>query len=168
MREFLLKLGLAIVAYFSPLYEMYVVLMFFVAADLITGIIASERRGIPRSSRRLRKSITKLVAYLLAMTLSFSAEHAFKVEWFVAHRAIGALICAVEMLSILENMAVITGHPVFLKIIKWIRGKASDKNNVIYEIISEKNAVVDPASGAPDRMRRRSYNDGVDRPTADR
>ena len=70
MREFFLSLGLAALAYFSPLYEMFVVLMLFVAADLVTGILASKRRNIPRTSRRLRKSAAKLVNYILALVLA--------------------------------------------------------------------------------------------------
>lgn len=149
MKDFAVKTGLAATAYFSPLYEIFVVMMVFVAADLVSGVIASHNRGVPRSSRRLRKSIVKLVCYLSAMMLAFSAEQAFHVEWFVAHRAIGAFICGVEFVSILENFAVITGRPVFLKIISWIRGKSPDSQSLINEIINEKNDLFNP-SGRPD------------------
>ncbi len=169
MREFMLKVGLAALAYFSPLYEMFIVLMFFVLVDLITGIVASNRRGIPRSSRRLRKSAAKLVSYLSALVLAYAAERAFKVEWFVAHRAIGAFICAVEFLSILENMAVITDNPVFLRIVKWIRGKASNSNNMINEILDEKNDLSDAGGDDsrnydPNRLRRGEDGGSLDRP----
>lgn len=143
MREFGIKMGFAMIAYVSPLYEMFVVMMFFVLADLITGITASHKRQIPRSSRRLRKSITKLACYLTAMMLAYAAENAFQIEWFVAHRAIGAFICAVEFISILENFAVVTGNPIFLRIVKWIRGRASNSGNLINEIINEKNELSD-------------------------
>lgn len=168
MREFMLKVGLAMLAYFSPLYEMFVVMMLFVLADLIAGIVASNRRGIPRSSRRLRKSAAKLVSYLSAMVLAYAAEQAFKVEWFVAHRAIGAFICAVEFMSILENMAVITDNPVFLRIVKWIRGKASNSNNLINEILDEKNDLSAGATADPDRLRQPQDGGRIDRPTDDR
>lgn len=170
MRETMLKIGLAALAYFSPLYEMFVVLMLFVLVDLITGIVASNRRGVPRSSRRLRKSAVKLVNYLLAIVLAYAAERAFGVEWFVAHRAIGAFVCAVEFLSILENMAVITGHPAFLAIVGWFRGKASDKSNVINEILSEKNDLSTAGSVDPDadRLRRPEDRSGCRRPPDDR
>ena len=172
MREFFLSLGLAALAYFSPLYEMFVVLMLFVAADLVTGILASKRRNIPRTSRRLRKSAAKLVNYILALVLAYAAERAFDVEWFVAHRAIGAFICAVEMLSILENMAVITAHPVFLAIVKWFRGKAAAKDDLVRELINEKNDLPDgSAPGAArdaGRMRGEAADDGVERKTDNR
>lgn len=171
MREFLLTAGLAALAYFSPLYEMFIVLMLFVLADLVTGIVASRKRGIPRSSRRLRKSTAKLVNYIMAMILAFAAERAFGVEWFVAHRAIGAFICAVEMLSILENMAVITEHPVFMAIVRWFRGKASAKDAMLKELIDEKNNLFDTRrngdrGGDSGRMHGSSGGVGIDRPAA--
>lgn len=166
MRETMVKIGLAAIAYLSPLYEMFIVLMLFVLADLITGIVASNRRGIPRSSRRLRKSAAKLVNYIFAVVLAYAAERAFKVEWFVAHRAIGAFVCAVEFLSILENMAVITAHPVFLALIGWFRGKASDKSNLINEIVHEKNDLPNDAAGdsgnESDRLRKPEDHSGCD------
>lgn len=167
MRDFLVKTGIAAVAYFSPLYEMFVVMMFFVLADLISGIIASNKRGVPRSSRRLRKSVVKLVCYISAIMLAFSAEQAFQVEWFVAHRAVGAFICAVEFISILENFAVITGRPVFLKIIKWIRGKWSNNDNIINEILNEKNELHNPHNNAPvDNRLQRSQATANDKPSS--
>lgn len=168
VKELLLEMGFATLAYFSPLYEMFVVLMLFVAADLVTGIVASNRRGIPRSSRRLRRSAVKLVNYILAMVLAYAAEEAFDVEWFVAHRAIGAFICAVEMLSILENMAVITAHPVFLGIVKWVRGKASAKDNIIKEILDEKNDLADDGRFGDVGMRREKSAAHLHRPTDQR
>lgn len=138
-KELMLKIGLAALAYMSPLYEIFVVMMLFVFVDLVVGLFASNKRNVPRSSRRLRKSMGKLLCYLSVLSLSFMAEQAFKVEWFAAHRAVGAFICAVEFISILENMAIITGNPIFLKIVKWIRGKATDKNNLINEMLNEKN-----------------------------
>lgn len=175
MRELMMKAGLATLAYFSPLYEIFVVMMLFVLADLITGMIASTRRGIPRSSRRLRKSAAKLVSYLSALVLAYAVERAFRVEWFVAHRAIGAFICAVEFLSILENFAVITENAVFVTIVKRIRGKASHSNNLINEILDEKNDLSADRGGrsrmdgpAADRLRRGENGGGLERPDGDR
>lgn len=138
MTETATKITLALLAYFSPVHEIFVMMMCFVAVDLITGAIASKNRHVPRSSRRLRKSVIKTVCYIVAVLLAFYAEKVLHIEWFASHRFIAAFICVIELLSILENFAVITEHPVFLKLIKLIRGKAS-QDNVVNEIINEKN-----------------------------
>ena len=125
--------------YLSPVYELFAVMFVFVGVDFITGLIASNKKGIPRSSRRLRKSVAKLVCYMSAVLLSYMLQKTFRLDWIVAYRYVGAFICVVEFISILENFAVITEHPFFLKLIKLIRGRASKADNLIAEIIDEKN-----------------------------
>lgn len=139
MKEFIIKAILALGVYLTPMYELFIVMFIFVTVDFVTGIIASNKKQVPRSSRRLRKSANKLVAYISAIMLAFMAEQAFQVEWFASHRYIGAFICIVELISILENFAVITEHPFFTKLIKLIRGKASNADKLIKEILDEKN-----------------------------
>lgn len=134
-----MKMILALVAYFSPVSEIFVLMLGFVAVDLITGIAASSHRHVPRSSRRLRKSVLKLICYIGAVLMAFWAEQVLDVDWMAPHRLVAGFICAVEFLSILENFAVITGHPVFIKIIKLIRGRSS--GDVLQEIIDEKNEI---------------------------
>ena len=75
IKEFLTVMGLAVVAYLSPLYEMFVALMLFVAADMVTGVLASKRRRIPRSSRRLRRSVAKLVNYIDRKSTRLNSSH---------------------------------------------------------------------------------------------
>lgn len=53
-----------------------------------------------------------------------------------SYKWVVGFICLVEFISILENMATITGSPIFLKIIRLIRGT---KGNLIKEILEEKN-----------------------------
>lgn len=125
--------------YISPVYELLGVMLVFVGVDFVTGIIASNKKGVPRSSRRLRKSVAKLVCYMSAVLLAYMLQKTFELEWILAYRYVGAFICIVEFISILENFAVITEHPLFTKLVKLIRGKASKTDNLIAEIIDEKN-----------------------------
>lgn len=140
MKEFILKILMALVVYLTPLFEPLTIIFVFVTVDFVTGIIASRKRGIPCSSRRLRISVTKLVCYMSAVMLSFMLQKTFNLDWFVVYKYVGALICVIEFISILENFAVITEHPFFMKLIKFIRGKASKTDNMIGEIINEKNS----------------------------
>lgn len=139
MKETLATILLALCAYISPVYEFWLVMLCFVLADFSTGIIASNKKGIPRSPRRFRQCVTKIVSYMSAILLSFILQKTFGLEWLYLYRYVGAFICVIEFISILENLAVITGHPVFLKLIKLIRGKAS--KNPLTEIINEKNNI---------------------------
>lgn len=137
------RVAMVILAYISPIKEIFLVMLIFVLFDLFTGISASHKKGVPRSSRRARKSVVKLLCYLSAILLTYLAEKAFGIEWVATHKFIGAFICLVEMLSIFENLAVISDRPIFLKIIKLIRGKASEDSKLIKDILNEKNDTTD-------------------------
>lgn len=154
MWQTILKLVVAVGLYFSPVKEIFILMIGFVAVDMVSGLIASHHHRIPRSSRRLRKSVPKILCYIAAVLMAFWAEQVLQIEWFASHRFIAGFICVVEFISILENLAVISGNPVFLKIIKLVRGKAS-QDNVINEILNEKNNVFGAAragsrNGMPD------------------
>lgn len=142
----LIKVAILIATYFAPVKEVFIVMVIFVALDLVTGIWASNKRQVPRSSRRARKSIFKLCGYLSVILLSYMIEQLMAFDWFVAHRFVAAFICTIELLSILENLTVITEHPVFLKILKLVRGKIST-DGVINDIINEKNDTFQTADG---------------------
>lgn len=123
-------------AYLTPMREVFYCMLFFVVVDLITGITASYKNGIGRSSRRGRKSVIKLLCYMGSIMLAYVAEHTFAGDGVGSYKFVGGFICLVEFISILENMATITGNPIFLKIIKLIRGT---KGDVVNEILNEKN-----------------------------
>ena len=142
--QFILKAAFMAAAYFAPVKEVFFIMLVFVGIDLVTGMIASKRRGIPRSSRRMRKSVKKLCGYMVVVLLAFLIERLLKADWLIAHRFVAAFICTVELLSILENLTVVTGHPIFMKIMCLVRGKASE-DDIIKEIVHEKNDVFDPA-----------------------
>lgn len=131
----------AILAYFAPLKGVYWLILLIVAADFLTGIWASARKRVPRSSKRLRKSLEKLLCYLGVIYLFFEFENQIGIqEWVCTYKMITGFIFVAEIISILENMAIITEHPVFLKIIKLIRGKAAEKGeSLVSDILKEKN-----------------------------
>lgn len=131
---------LALIAYFAPISGVLHMLMLIIAADFIFGIWAASKNHVPRTSRRLRKSIEKVFCYFGAIWLFWEVEKAIGIESYLCtYKIIAGFVALVEIISILENMAAVTEQEIFLKIIKFIRGKASEKSDVIAEIIREKN-----------------------------
>lgn len=125
-------------AYFLPLKEVFILILLIVITDFVCGIWASRKQKVIISSRRLRKSVSKAFCYFAIIGLFHYFEIAIgSFEWLCSYKLIAGFIFMVEVISIAENMAVITEHPIFLKIVKLIRGKNSD--NMIKEIIDEKN-----------------------------
>lgn len=101
--------------YFLPIGGIFEVLLIVCGLDLVTGLYASYLNKEPISSRRLRQSVVKLLCYMGAIVTLFKAENEFLggVE-IASYKFIAGFIFLVEFISVLENMAVITGNKIFL------------------------------------------------------
>lgn len=136
--HYAIKAALVAAAYFAPCREVVAIVFMFWAADLVFGLLASKNRHAPRSSRRMRKSVGKLVGYMTAILLAFLIDRLVPDLWIIPHRLMAAYLCVCELLSILENLAIITQAAAFVSLIKLIRGRNDE--NVLYDLINEKNA----------------------------
>lgn len=132
---------LALLLYFEPIKDIYILMVIVVVMDFITGIGASVKHKIPRSSSRLKNSIVKCFCYFGTVFVFWQFEVRLGLEHLIgSYKFIAGFIAIVEIISILENMAVITGNPIFLKIVRLIRGKAREKHgDLIGDILEEKN-----------------------------
>lgn len=84
------------------------VLLILVVADLVTGLVGSAKCGIKIESNKLRKTITKTLAYLSIVVLTAMIDEAITPEWHLSSFVSG--FCAVtELISIVENWSKITG-----------------------------------------------------------
>lgn len=131
----------ALLLYFEPIKDVYFLMVIVVVMDFITGIGASVKRKIPRSSSRFKNSIIKCFCYFGAVFVFWQFEIRLGLEHVIgSYKVIAGFIAIVEIISILENMAVITGNPIFLKIVRLIRGRAREKHgDLIGDILEEKN-----------------------------
>lgn len=128
-----------LIAFAAPMKMSFITLFAVIAFDFVTGVWASRINGIGVSSRRLRGSIKKMIGYFEVVFILFVVEKGFDFE-FGTYRFIGGFICFIEIISILENTAVITGNKIFMAIVKLLRGKAkSAYGEVADEILNEKN-----------------------------
>ena len=133
----------AALTYLAPLYGVFWLMFVLLIADFATGVAASTKQHIPRSSKKLRRSASKCLCYFGIVYLFWEFEITLGVEdLFCTYKLIAGFIFIVEIISILENMFIITEHPVFAKIIKYIRGKAAShqkEGSLLDDILSEKN-----------------------------
>lgn len=132
----------AVLAYLTPLYGVFWLMIILLIADFLTGIGASAKQHIPRSSKRLRRSASKMLCYFGIIYLFWEFEMQLGMEWIATYKFVAGFIFIVEIISILENMFVITEHPVFAKLIKVVRGKAAShhkEGSLLEDILNEKN-----------------------------
>jgi len=119
------KVAVPLISYLSPVKEIVHVLLIFIAVDFISGVWASRKRREKIESRRFRKTLTKFLWYTVALILSYMMERTFHLSWSNLSGIVGGFICFIELKSIFENITVITGEPVFLKILNLIRRRGS-------------------------------------------
>ena len=115
-------------AVFAPLKQVALTVLAIVALDLITGIWAAKKRGEDIMSSGLRRTISKLTIYLIAIGAGFLVE-----QYLIAHaiklsELIGGAIGIVELKSILENANSISGKDLFQEILSKI-GSDNDKKD---------------------------------------
>lgn len=131
----------ALLLYLEPIRDVYILMIIVVVMDFFTGVGASAKRQIPRSSSRFKNSIIKCFCYFGAVFVFWQFEVRLELEHIIgSYKVIAGFIAIVETISILENMAVITGNSIFLKIVRFIRGRAREKHgDLIGDILEEKN-----------------------------
>ena len=107
-------LGGAIMSFIAPIQVFVLWMLIFVGVDLVSGIWAAKKRGEKLESKKLRASINKMTWYFMFIILAQGLD--VKVIPFIdLHLAsmVSAIICGVELYSVLENAYSITGNRVF-------------------------------------------------------
>ena len=127
MSNWIKALAASVVAVFAPIYSVMATVGFLIAADLITGIIAARKRGEKISSAALRRTISKVCVYQLAIMSGFLVETYIGIGIPVS-KMVAATIGMVELLSVLENLQQVHGSPIFSKIISKL-GSDNDKKD---------------------------------------
>jgi hypothetical protein len=126
MKDYVIALLVSMFAVFAPIKAIFLVTGVLIFSDLVLGIIAARKKGQSITSAGLRRTATKIFVYNLAVALGFLVE-TYMLEGFIPVSKITAgLISVVELTSILENLNVINGDPIFKKIIEKL-GSVNDK-----------------------------------------
>ena len=114
-------------SFFEPLWLLMLWFFIFVAVDMITGISADIKERQLIESNKLRKTIYKLFMYCTVIVL----VHALDTEMITVvnlglARICAAIICGIELYSILENCYRITGNDVFRILTQFTLKKIED------------------------------------------
>jgi hypothetical protein len=108
--KYLKPFFISIVAIFAPIQSLLFTTGVMVFADLVSGILAAQKRGEPISSAGLRRSVSKILVYEAALMLAFLAEK-YMSDILPFVKMASALITLVELKSVYENLSAISGNP---------------------------------------------------------
>ena len=121
----------SLMAFFEPIEVLVLWMLIFIISDMITGIHASLTEGGHIQSCKLQRTVHKFVLYAMTICLLEGMDK-YILDLVRCHLAnIGAaIICGIEMYSILENCYRITGNQVFKVLTTWTLKKIGDNTGV--------------------------------------
>jgi phage-related holin len=104
-----------IMQYFAPLFEQFnalkpliTALILLIIFDFITGTRKAKSNGEEINSGGLRRSISKLTEYSIAVLASHIFTWMFSLDFFLSYY-VALYICGIELKSIYENVSETTG-----------------------------------------------------------
>ena len=120
MKSFLYKYGVKLYIYltviFTPILPTLLWLGFFVAMDLITGVIKAKKTQKPITSKALSHTVTKLFLYFAAIICCHVLDTQFLSVDFLPVKITqlaSGFIAVVEFKSVIENISEILGMPLW-------------------------------------------------------
>lgn len=117
-----------IIVLLTPIAASLAFLGFFVAMDLLTGLIKASKGTEKITSNRLSQTITKLLSYYIAIICSHILDTQFLIDSLLPAKTtqlVTGFIMIVEFKSIIENISQILGLPIW----EFIKSKIYRANN---------------------------------------
>lgn len=115
--KYLEALAISLLAIFAPIKATLITVLMLVTMDLITGVLAAIKRKEPITSANLRRSVSKLFIYEVAIAMTFLAQQYLLGEEIPALKIVSAMLGMVELKSVVENLDTLGGNGVFKSII---------------------------------------------------
>lgn len=116
--KFLEGLLASLIAVFAPIKAIILITIALILVDLVSGILAARKKGQLITSAGIRRTVTKTTIYLTAICLGFLVEHYMIDDFMPISKLISGVISLVELKSVLENLDVLNGSPLFKSIIE--------------------------------------------------
>lgn len=117
MKETLIKLLVVIATVLAPIKGALITCGMLVIIDLITGIWASKIRKEAITSAGIRRTVSKLFVYEIAIILAYFTEGYLTGADVPVLKVVTGLVGVTELLSCLENINTISGTNVLKTII---------------------------------------------------
>lgn len=116
---------MSLAAIFAPIQSLIVTTAVMIVIDLVTGIWAAIKRKEPITSAGLRRTVSKILVYEVAIMLAYLAEH-YMSDAIPFVKMASAMVSVVELKSIYENLDGISGGD----LLKSLVDKLGSKNQL--------------------------------------
>jgi len=127
--EALILIASYCVAFFTPTWKFLAGVCFLIIADMIMAIAATKKSGQEVKSRKMMRTVWKLIVYAVLIMVAHVVKLMFKFPdtWPIVEGVTG-LVCTIELKSMDENLKLITGKSVFSQIINLVNKKTENEN----------------------------------------
>lgn len=133
MKDFLKHTLLALAGVLAPAKALLISVGFLIMADLVTGVWAAIKRKEKIKSSALRRTLSKIVIYQIAVISGFLVETYMLEAIFPVSKVVASVIGLVELKSILENANSILGQDLF----KTVLARLGSENDELKEQIKK-------------------------------
>lgn len=106
IKIFLAKVLVLVLAFLAPIYSIIFGMLFLVACDLITGVIAAFKKKEKITSSKLSRTISKVLVYLVTIVIThvINDHLLFGPDVVPLESLVTSYIALTELKSILENL----------------------------------------------------------------
>lgn len=108
----------------APIKPMIIACGVLIVADMITGMCAAHKRKEKIQSAEMRRSLSKMFVYQIAIISAFVLETYMLQNLVPVSKVVAGVIGMIEFKSILENASTIAGQD----ILKLVMDKLGSKN----------------------------------------
>lgn len=115
------------IAVLAPIQAVIIAIVVVVFMDLILGLLAAVKRGDKITSAGLRRTVSKILVYQIAIITGFVCEKYLINSLIPLSSLISGIIGMVEMKSLLEHADELNGSPIFKTLVKKL-GSDNDKS----------------------------------------
>ena len=124
-KSWLVHLVLSGLAVLAPIKPLLLVVGFLVSSDFVSGMLAARKRKEPITSAAMRRTVTKLLIFQIAVLSGFAMEIGILEHAIPVAKLVAGAIALSELKSVLENVETIHGQRLFTSILKKL-GSSND------------------------------------------
>lgn len=128
INEWILQFAAVVGAAILPVKPLMLGVGILVLMDMILGVWAAKKRREKITSKKLRNTVTKGVAYQLGIITGFMLDSIIQTDNVLIARAVASLVGIVEAKSAFENLHIITGVNVWTAILEKMKPAQSTKD----------------------------------------
>lgn len=129
MNEKVTAVIVAILSVFAPAQELLIATGILVIADMVTGILAARKLGQPITSAGLRRTVSKMLVYQLAVGSAFLVQHYMAGDAVPISNIVSSAIGLTELKSIIENVDKIRGSSILKDLLSRLGSQNDHGNN---------------------------------------